>query len=173
MNVRIEQKEEFDIYGMERIVKNGIFYSKSVPNFWKENHKNGNYEKLYRSLGKESQTEVGRGGFERCAIGGISGYRETAKNTHPYMIFAERKEGCKTDGFLMVRVPASNWAIFRSDESEQCAAGLGGLFKQAYGEWLPTSGYDVASDVNIEAYYSDGNGKYFEEVWIPVRKLND
>jgi predicted transcriptional regulator YdeE len=47
------------------------------------------------------------------------------------------------------------------------------LLNRAYSEWLPSSGYEKSPILdNMEIYYTDIDGKYFEEVWIPVKKAS-
>lgn len=148
MNCRIEQKEAFEVYGIEKIFKNDDLGN--VSDFWDECHANGSLEKLPE-------------------LHGIVGYNEYDENTVPYMICAFKRMESKTDGYKVVQVPKYTWAIFRYDgldnHGEQCQ--IPQLFNQAYSEWLPTSGCVKADGPDIEIYGVD-----FEEVWIPVVKSN-
>lgn len=164
MNVRFEKKNKFEIYGIEKIFKNNAS-SKSVPKFWQECHKSGAYERLFRGASRWSDNR------ELCPINAVKGYRDTGKNTYPYMLCAKRDEFSDTSGYLIVSIPAADWAVFQGDLSDAPAANLAAVYKQAYGQWLPSSGYDVASDLNLELYYQNSDGKFYEEVWIPVKKL--
>ena len=73
---------------------------------------------------------------------------------------------CDTTGFQVVQVPATTWAVFRSNEFDENphVRELRILFRRAYTEWFSTSGYDRLPGPDLE------NGKYYEEAWIPVIK---
>jgi AraC family transcriptional regulator len=156
MNWRIEQKEEFDIFGIERIFLNDDVGK--IPDFWEECHKNGSYERLFNDAGGI------RGSKGTCAINAICGHIEPGVNEFPYMLFAEKKDGCKTDGYKTIKIPKHTWAVFRVDGlKDHTDCQVPRLFQRAYSEWLPSSGYDKAKGPDMEFYGDD-----FEEVWIPV-----
>ncbi len=56
-------------------------------------------------------------------------------------------------------------------KSDKPGVEISSLFSRAYSEWLPASGYNRASGPEMEIYYTDTDGKHFEEVWIPVKKM--
>lgn len=148
MNCRIEQKEAFEVYGVEK-----IFHSEDlgkVSEFWEECKADGSIENLPETHG-------------------IVGYNQN-ENKVPYMICAFKKEASNTDGYKVIQVPEFTWAIFHYDglkdhHDDQCQ--IPHLFNQAYSEWLPSSGYKKADGPDIEIY-----GDHFEEVWIPIVKNN-
>ncbi len=168
MNWRIEQKEAFEVFGIEHIFKNDE--TGKVPDFWTECHKNGSYEKLFDDAGGVRKPDGH--GYPRkdgaCVINAICGYCEPGDDTFPYMICALKKDGCKTDGYKVAQVPKTTWAVFRSEESDNIGIHIPQLFNRAYSEWLPSSGYDKTIGPDMEIYGVADNGKYFEEVWIPV-----
>ena len=166
MNWRIEQKEAFEVFGIERIFSNDE--TNKVPGFWTECHQNGSYEKLFDDAGG---VQLPQGEFRGvCLINAVCGYCEPGENTFPYMICALKKDGCKTDGYKVAQIPAATWAVFRSEESDSIGLQIPQLFNRAYSEWLPSSGYDKALGPDIEIYGVADSGKYFEEVWIPAKK---
>ncbi len=165
MNWRIEQREAFEVFGVERIFQNDE--TGKVPEFWNECHQNGCYEKLFDDAGGE-RISAKKAGI--CVINAVCGYCEPGENTFPYMICALKKDGCKTDGYKTARIPAATWAVFRSEESNDLGLHIPQLFNRAYSEWLPSSGYDKAIGPDMEVYYTTDNGGHFEEVWIPVKK---
>ena len=165
MNWRIEQKGEFEMFGIERIFQNDE--SGSVPAFWTECHQNGEYERLLAATGrKEDNNSKWRG---PCLINAICGYCEPGENTFPYMICAFLENGCNPEGFKVAKIPQNTWAVFRSDESDTIGLKIPELFNRAYSEWMPLSGYDKAIGPDIEIYGIADSGKYYEEVWIPVK----
>lgn len=156
MNWRIEQKDEFEIFGIERIFLNDDV--EKIPDFWAECHKNGSYEKLFDDAGGN------RGSKGRCVINAICGHIEPDVNEFPYMLFAEKKEGCKVEGYKTAKIHKHTWAVFRVDGlKDHAVCHIPTLFQRAYSEWLPSSEYDKAKGPDMEIYGDD-----FEEVWIPV-----
>ncbi|MGO4961733.1 GyrI-like domain-containing protein [Jeotgalibaca porci] len=164
MNWRIEEKEAFEVFGIERVFANDE--TSKIPDFWTECHNNGEYERLFQAAGG-AENPPGP-----CLVNAICGYGEPGDNVFPYMLCAFVKDGCKTDRFKVVKIPKTTWAIFRSDEADTTALQIPQLFSRAYSEWLPSSGYDKAPGADIEIYGIAENGKYYEEVWLPVIEKN-
>jgi AraC family transcriptional regulator len=162
MNWRIEEKEAFEVFGIERVF--GDDETGKVPDFWTECHNNGEYERLFQAAGGAKVTHG------PCVINAVCGYCDSGDNTFPYMICAFVKDGCKTDGFKVVQIPKTTWAIFRSNETDTIGFQIPQLFSRAYSEWLPSSGYDKATGPDIEIYGIANSEKYYEEVWLPVKK---
>lgn len=165
MNWRIEKKEAFEVFGIERTFNSEE--GNKVPDFWTECHQNGSYEKLFDDAGgvRSPQPKPGV-----CLINAVCGVHEEGGGVFPYMICAEKKEGCKTVGYTIAQVPAATWAVFRSEESDNIGVHIPLLFNRAYSEWLPSSGYEKVAGPDMEIYGVAESGKYFEEVWIPVVK---
>ncbi len=170
MNWRIEEKDAFEVFGLERIYCDDE--AGKVPEFWNECHQNGDYEKLFDAAGGERSPDGY--GYPRedgsCVINAVCGYSEPGDNTFPYMICALKNPDSKTDGFKVAQIPKATWAVFRSDKTDNVGVEIPMLFSRAYSEWLPSSGYNKAIGPDMEIYYSTSDGKHFEEVWIPVKK---
>jgi AraC family transcriptional regulator len=163
MNWRIEEREAFDVFGFERVFTNEE--SDIVPKFWDELKENGEYDRLCTAAGAKQ----GADGLH--CVNAICGHRETDGDTFPYMICAVRKPGSNVEGYTVAQIPKSTWAVFRSDKSNYMGLKILSLLGRAYSEWLPSSGYEKSPVVdNMEIYYTDTDGKFFEEVWIPVKK---
>ena len=165
MNWRIEEKGAFEVFGIERIFKNDE--TGKVPGFWDECQQNGSYERLFDAAGGVRDPD-GRG-YPRedgsCVIGAVCGHVDIpGDDSFPYMICALKKTDSNTDGFKMVKIPKTTWAVFRA-ETNHIGCEIPKLFQRAYSEWLPSSGYEKVPSPDMEIY-----GEYFEEVWIPVRK---
>lgn len=170
MNWRIEEKEAFEVFGIERVFANDG--TNQVPDFWSECHRNGAYERLFDDAG--GRRDPDGHGYPRedgaCVIHAICGYADLGKGHFPYMICANVNDGAKTHGYQVVNVPKNTWAILKSDESETIGKEIPKLFGRAYSEWLPASGYERAAGPDMEIYGVAVSGKYYEEVWIPVKK---
>ena len=162
MNVRIEKKETFEVVGVDRRFKNDE--TDKISGFWCEKFKDGSLERLKKQM-------------KRNDLMGVCGYMDEKKGDFLYMIALPAEKGADTKGFSLIKAPAATWAIFRSEEFEQTPYGaeIPKLFQSAYKEWLPSSGYDKVegSDGEIydmEIYGVTENGKFFEEVWLSVKK---
>jgi len=162
MNWRIEKSEAFEVFGIERVFGNDE--TDMVPGFWDECHKNGEYERLFQAAG------AANGEDGKCCNFAVCGYCESGDDSFPYMICALKKTDSNTDGFKVVQIPKTTWAVFRSDKGDHIGVEIPKLFNRAYSEWLPSSGYDKAVGPDMEIYYTTPDGKYFEEVWIPIKK---
>ncbi|QHW31264.1 helix-turn-helix domain-containing protein [Paenibacillus rhizovicinus] len=155
MNWRIEEREAFEVYGIERIFKQEELGK--IADFWDECLQSGRHKQL----------EV-----DADALYAIMGYGDAAPNAMPYMICGMKRADSDTKGFTTVQVPKRTWAVFRAEglsdhSNEHCQ--IPQLFNRAYSEWLPTSGYDKVDGPDMEVYSGpDATGKCLEEVWIPV-----
>jgi AraC family transcriptional regulator len=167
MNYRIEEKESFQIYGIERMfeTKDGENL-KAIPEFWQEILENGEHCKLLKSTGREGIREDGL-----CPVNAVSCYRETEGTIFPYMIFAFEAPESKAEGYTKAIVPESTWAIFSTETHriEETSSAIQGLIKRVYTDWLPTAGYEKLDGYEFEMYYQLKDGKYYEETWIRVR----
>ena len=159
MNWRIENKEAFRVVGIER--RFGNEETDLIPGFWQELSENGSLERLKTQTGGTSLMAT-------CS------HIDDKKNDFSYLIGMIADENAKTDGFTTLKAPASVWAVFRSEEFDENPYGseIPKLFKSAYQEWLPSSGYHKAeSEVyDMEFCNTTGNGKFYEEVWLSVVK---
>ena len=162
MNWRIEEREAFEVFGIERIFGNDEVAL--IPDFWTELQENGVYERLYQAAG----AKCGEKGLH--CINAVCGYNEVDGERFPYMICALKNPDSNTDGFKTTQIPKTTWAVFRSEKIDYTGAAMKELFDRAYQEWLPSSGYEWASAPDMELYYTAEDGKYFEECWIPVIK---
>ncbi|MCL2300218.1 MAG: AraC family transcriptional regulator [Firmicutes bacterium] len=162
MNWRIEEKQAFEVFGIERVFGNDE--TALVPKFWDELLENGEYDRLYQAAGAV------RGEDGMHCVNAVCGYNEVGGDRFPYMICALKKPGSNTDGFKTAQIPKATWAVFRSEKADHMGIAMKTLFDRAYQEWLPSSGYQWAAAPDMELYYSAPDGKYFEEAWIPVAK---
>jgi len=156
MNWRIEEKEAFEVFGIEKYFKNDE--TGDISAFWDKTRDDGSRIKLVEQAG-------GDGPMAIC------GHIDDNATEFPYMICCEVRDGCNTEGFKVVQIPKATWAVFRAEgmkDHENCR--IPELFHRAYSEWLPTSGYDKANGPEMEIYYETADGMCYEEVWIPVIK---
>lgn len=169
MNYKIEQKDAFEVYGIERIFNTISGENlKKVPEFWLEMLNNGEYDKLAKSAGKKIEKKG------LCAINAICGYNDTNDTTFPYMLFTMKTDQSKTESYKIVTVPASCWAIFKTEPHtiEETSVEIQKLVGRVYTDWLPTSNYQKLDGYELELYYEDDNGQFYEETWIRVTPKN-
>jgi len=155
MNWRIEEKEEFEVFGIDKMFNAGE--SNDVPAFWDESENDGSRIKL-------AERAAGLPGPNA-----ICGATDSKTNTFSYMICFEVKDGLNTDGFKVVPIPKQTWAVFRADVNEY-GDKIPELFGRIYSEWFPSSGYEKIEGWDMEIYGVYPDSKKYEEVWVPVRK---
>lgn len=162
MNWRIEEKEAFEIFGIERIFGHDEVHL--VPEFWTELQENGECGRLCQDAGATCSANGTHG------IHAVCGYNEVEGDRFPYMICALKQPDSNTATYKVVQIPKATWAVFRSEKIDYMGSAMKELFDRAYQEWIPSSDYKWAPAPDMELYYTTEDGKYFEEAWIPVVK---
>ncbi len=162
MNVRIEQKEAFNAVGIGRRFKNEE--TDKISGFWDEKFNDGSLDRLKKQINRND-------------LIGVCGHMDDKKGDFLYMIGLLCEEGANTEGFSVIKTPASTWAVFRSDDFKKNPFGaeIPKLFQNAYKEWLPSSGYEKVEGrdgeiYDMEFYGVTDEGKFYEEVWLSVKK---
>lgn len=174
MNWRIEEREKIEVFGLEGIFRHDE--TDKIAEFWEECLNNGSYERLFDAAGgkRDSQAQQQPNEDGSCILNAVCSYREINGESFPYMIFAKKSPNNNVEGFTTATIPKSTWAVFKSDNftPDKVCEEIPNLYSRAYSEWLPTSGYNKTNGPEMEIYYSTEDGMCFEEVWIPVVKLN-
>lgn len=169
MNYKIESKESFTVYGIERIISvaNGENW-KAVPDFWMEIMSNGELDKLIKSTNQM----ISVNGLN--LVNAIDCHYNTSNDTIPYMIFAMKTEKSMIDGYTVVDIPSSMWAVFKSDlhTIEETTSAISSLIKRVYTEWLPTASYSKLEGFELELTYKC-ESMYYSEIWIRVKHEGD
>lgn len=160
MNYKIVDKEAFQVYGIEEIfdTKDGENLVR-IPEFWTEQRNSGGFDSLMRSAGFPS------------AINAVCGYRELEGTRFPYMLCVMKTSLSNTNGYQVVDIPKSTWAVFVTEphSSEKMPEAVQDLNARIYTEWLPTAGYEMVEGCDFEMYYMDGKERFYEEIWIRVK----
>lgn len=155
MDYRIETKEAFRIVGVSAPLAKEIEQNfMVVPALWGKAVQDGTLQKL---AAKMDAQPMGLLGVSAC------GEEEAWK----YFIAVSSTQDA--DGWEEYTVPASTWAIFYGEGTNQA---IQELEKRVVTEWLPTSGYEYGSAPDIEVYLNPDpqNAKF--EVWIPVKSTH-
>ena len=173
MKYRIEDKPAFTIFGIEGVfssVGKDDAFPRNPHELWMKCQQGGNdspYEQLFRDAGEHA----GVAPLGSCRIHGGCGYRDTGNDTFPYMLFAFAGPGSKTEGYDIAEIPAQTYAIFPSEPFHWDKVGetINTLYQRFYSEWLPGSGYELASGMDFEIYGGDREMGQIE-LWYPIKK---
>ncbi len=161
MNYRIEQKEAFEMFGIACDINaaNNRPYEE-IPQFWERCVKSGAIDRIHEDAGIDEET---------CLNTVLHNFRE---GVFAYLIGYFTPEKGVPAEYTRVYIPALTWAVFSTGECtrENGTEKIQGIWKRIYPEWFPTSGYEHADGPELEMYYALENGKFIEEVWIPVIK---
>lgn len=161
MNYRIEQKESFEMFGVETeisTVDNQNFVS--IPKFWETCRTDGTMTKI-REAGGLDENEPLHAAMYNCT-----------DTSHSYLIGHFVPVDHSYKDFFNLAVPTSTWAVFSTDElsmaevAEQAAI----MWKRIFTEWFATSGYELANVPELELHFKKGDGKFLTEIWIPIKR---
>lgn len=166
MDYKVIEKGAFRVFGLERLIDmTGGSNFRMIPEFWHECRMNGTLEKL-------AAIPVPDNADGLCSLNSVMCYRDTGKDTFPYMIGIVDFTGSARvpEDLAAVEVKPYTWAIFRSEEHgmNDASAIIQKLWSRIFPEWFPTSGYDHAGGPELEMTYALPGDKFYTEVWIPV-----
>ncbi|ACS99213.1 AraC family transcriptional regulator [Paenibacillus sp. JDR-2] len=174
MNYRIVEREAFqvfgleDIYGMDNIAnQDGI----TIPEIWQNISKNGEFDRLFHSLAGDWRAE-GRFGKELGEVFAFDSYRFTSNTTFPYLIGCYKSAGSTIEGYTVIDVPASTWAVFSTlnDGNGSGNYDLRSLKNRIFSEWLQTSKYHIIDGGNFEMYCTHPSGDEYCELWYRIEE---
>lgn len=155
MNYRIETKEAFRIVGISAPLHKELEQNFAVvPDMWQKAVMTGTIEKL--------------AGVMDGALAGLLGV-SVCNEKEPWKYFIAVSSTKPGDGFEEYTIPASTWAIFPGEGTNQS---IQQMEQRIITEWLPTSGYEYADAPDIEVYLNPDPQNAQYEVWIPVTKAN-
>ena len=153
MNWKIEQRDAFEMLGIETIVNKE--FGGEIGVFWNDTAADGSRVTLFDQADERKHQ----------AVYGLINYYDSGKDTVPYMISIRYENGMDTKGYKKVQIPTTTWAIFHTEVKDHDSGCQISNLYQAISEWLPSSGYRQTNSMMVEAY---GDG--FEEVWTTVEK---
>ena len=85
------------------------------------------------------------------------------KDDFKYGIAVEKIGGVIPDGFEMIHLPASTWAVF--DVFGMMPDALWQADRRIYGEWLHSTGYESSAGIKLEVYLSGNHN----QKWVPIK----
>ena len=177
MNYRIVKTEPFKVFGLEEVVstvgENYFQHGGKVWNaIWGTNFENGKYEQLKLAAGNKKPAFYNTMFVEEMwQIHALMNYKKIDDITYGYMQCSFMTPESKTDGYTVVEIPETTWAVFPTGmmKWEDLGAAIDEVFKKFYSEWLPTSEYEKTDGPEFEMHtgtLEEGN----IELWMPVRK---
>lgn len=167
LDYRIEKREAFRIYGIE-----GIFTMEGgqnfvdIPKFWDDAWESGNADKLLSTGHADWDTGA-------YALNAMCEPRYVGEGKFAYMLFVLEGENSNMDGYSVIDVPASTWAVFKSDiydsNDSSSVKVIQDHIKRVYNEWMPSTEYTVLPGYDMELYYGTPDYKdTYMEVWLRV-----
>ncbi len=164
MNYKIEEKDSFKIVAKtQRFTKiEDVNGRKDIPEFWTKCHQDGTV-KFLEEIGKKD-------GALGSNIVGMCMEDSTIVKDFPYSIGAEYNGGRVPEGYEIIEVPATTWAVFGTEGFMLEA--IQKLWHQVFTEFFPTSDYKPDKNFDLEIYpMGDMNSEdYHSEIWIAVTK---
>ncbi len=163
MNYRIEEKESFEVFGLElqTNVINGQCY-KDIPAFWEACEKDGRCIRLAQEAGKKPG---------ELLDAGVT-YDHNPDGNMKYMIACIKKSDAVAPEYTLLKIPKQTWAIFSvAWKSGQDDSNLHDTWGRIYSEWFPSASFEHADcDFDLEIYFGNQESEYGVEIWIPVVK---
>lgn len=162
MNYRIEQKEAFEMFGVDTemsTINNQNFIS--VPQFWETCRANGSMNEIRKIANIDENTPLHAAMFN-CT-----------DTSHSYMIGYLTPKNELINDFTVLAIPASTWAIFPTEELSmaETVQQASIMWKRIFTEWFATSGYELTPNVpEFELHHNKGNDKFVTEIYIPIMK---
>jgi AraC family transcriptional regulator len=168
MKYRIVEKPAFSVSGLVlRTTSDGGENHRAIPQFWQQSHANGKAAQLFRHCGS-------------FGVLGVCYDYQPQDNSFAYMIAIETPAAgaaglpaaCQT-----TVIPAATYAVFESRGAMPLA--IQAVWKAAYSDWFPSSGYEHAGTPDFEVYpaFPEGDSRgdpdspdCISEVWIPIKK---
>ena len=176
MNYRIVKTPPFQVFGLEGIIST-IQDAKYFPHagaIWNEfnnGQADSKYDQLFSDAGevRPSFFDIMFTRSDICRIHGLLNYKQINTTTYGYMLWSFVTPESKTDGYQIIDIPASTWAVFPSDSNDDRDVGTiwSELYKRFYGEWLPSSEYEKANSPEFEIY-GGTPPKINYELWMPI-----
>lgn len=174
MNYRIEKRDAFQVFGLEGIYNMDTIANEqgvSIPEVWQHLWENGEYDRLTQLVGKDWHSE-GNFSKELGVVFAYDSYKFTSNTTFPYLIGCYKSANNKVDGYTIVNVPASTWAVFSTlnDGNGSGKYDLRTLKQRIFSEWLQTSKFSILDGGNFEMYGTDKDGYEYCELWYRIEE---
>lgn len=170
MDYIIVEKQAFRV--LEKVELHSTAAGKNkdtIPAFWERAREDGTLALLQRMAADKSADKTRLFGI--CYGSEPFGNEPTDANTFPYSIAVPYDGNDPApDGFRVREIPAATWAVFPIVGAMPDA--IQNAWQQISAEFLPTSGYRRALNMDMEAYTEGdmSSPDYRSEIWLPVMK---
>ena len=175
MNCKIVEKQAFRVLEKVGIHSTaGDENKRTIPAFWERARGDGTLALLQRIAADKSADKTRLFGicYGSEPFGSEPfGNEPTDANTFPYSIAVPYDGNDPApDGFRVREIPAATWAVFPIVGAMPDA--IQNAWQQICAEFLPTSGYRQALNMDMEAYMEGdmSSPDYRSEIWLPVAK---
>lgn len=166
MNYRIEQKEAFEVFGIElrtTVIDGKCF--EEIPQFFEKCLEDGRYATLLKAAGKSEDgiTDVG------------VTYGHNPNGNMNYLMGCFKTVETVPPEYMVLSAPKQTWAVFAvdqsSDDEDVNMHNIHDAWRRIYSEWFPTVNYEhTETGFDFELYFGDKESGYGVEIWIPVVK---
>lgn len=156
MKYRIKEREEFRVFGVYANISTDPEKAfTQVPEFFRKCDENLVPDEINALLGRFDDNHT------------ISALYDHTEDSFKYMLCQFLpKELSLPEKFTVLTVPAATWAVFDVENMDFESA-----WKRIWGEWFPTSGYEMQKGVQFEMYYGlASHENVMAEIWVPVKK---
>lgn len=163
MNYRVEPWPSFTIAGFKTSMRADESFAK-VPQLWRDVWSDGRIGALHALF---QQADYRPEGFLGVADGGRAGGADAVDYYQAVTTWVDVPDAPRVAtpaGMGELTVPAATWIIFEADGDPFDV--IQPIYKQFYGEWLPSSGYALADVPVIECYLQDNK----QRIWFGVTK---
>lgn len=175
LEFRIENKEGFDVFGIEVIASTKSSEIFEEPSrLWSASLNNGNLAKILQI----SKKTIPHLPADSDRVYGVINYRYIDDEHFAYMICSYDDGSIDTSEYTTAHIPAQTYVIIKSEEiqignPESAPPCVQKVQSRFYSEWLPVSGYEKTDGPEIEVYFElPGNlHKGYVELWFPVKRI--
>ncbi|RXZ83788.1 AraC family transcriptional regulator [Paenibacillaceae bacterium] len=174
MNYRIEKRDAFQVYGLEDVYHYDTIANQqgvSIPEVWQNICQDGKLDRLCESA-TDAWWSEGNFSKELKTVFAYDSYKFTSNTTFPYLIGCYKSVNSKVEGYTVVDVPPSSWAVFSTlnDGNGSGNYDLRTLKNRIFSEWLHTSSYNIIDGGNFEMYGRNQDGHEYCELWFRIEE---
>ena len=162
ISYQIMQKPAFKVYGIKAdIVVDPERMQAQITKFWEDNIHSGAVGQFHRDIGLDYNTPLNAALFNY------------SPSMFSYMICYNLPSGAVPTGYFVLPVPSLTWAVFFTAKhpGHLTTRVVRRMRERIFLEWFPTSGYTQAPGPEFEMFSQD-NGIFVVEVWIPITKAD-
>ncbi len=160
MKYRIVEREEFKVVGVKKDVpcsNESLPQANIIPQFWAESSQNGTIQKLASLINGEIK-----------GLLGVTTDYDNSNQQIEYWIGVETSSQTPSP-YSETVIPAAKWVVFEVNGPVQTE--MPKAWKQIYGEWFPSNGYEPQDIPPLEVYLDDDPSQpdSSNEIWVAIK----